>query len=269
MKLIYETEKDAVSSIFLKSIYRNEHPGWFDIWNLTEINGSVFLDETGKYRALLGFQRISQSLMWLHSFFCDRFPADYDLGSAVRQCGIPRGTAVYTISSHGWYSALLERFSFRGCDEIIQFETEDIRIPSKGQYFEVIPFGTAGADRVREACEPAFPPLWQLHQREFSAACEWADLRLCIQHEGCIAGYILAEIVEGNCHISRLAVPEKYQHLGAASALVRNMICFCREKGIASFSVNTNSSNTAAASFYDSLNLKQTGKTFPVYYKYI
>ena len=269
MKLILETDKDAVSGIFLRSIYRNEHPGWFDIWNLPEINGSVFLDETEKYRALLGFQRISQSLMWLHSFFCDRIPSDYDLGSALRACGVPRGTAVYTISSHIWYAALLERFSFRKCDEIIQFETENIRIPSKGLSFDAVPFGHADAERVRDECEPAFPPLWQLHKREFSAACEWADLRLCIRHEGSIAGYILAEIVEGNCHISRLAVAGKYQHLGAASALVRNMIYFCRDKGISSFSVNTNSSNTAAAAFYDSLNLKQTGKTFPVYYKYI
>lgn len=269
MRRICQSEKDAVESIFLKSIYRNEHPGWFDLWQLSETNGGVFLDETDKYRIVLGFQPISQSLMWLHSFICDRFPSDYDMIRAIRACGFSRGSAVYTISSHGWYSMLLDRFSFRKCDEIIQLETDNIRVPSKAMDLTAEPFDKADAARIHEACEPAFPPLWQLHEREFSAACEWADIRLCIRHKGVIAGYILAELVDGNCHISRLAVAGNYQHLGKASALVRNLIYACRERGIASFSVNTNKTNAAAVAFYNSLNLKQTGKTYPVCYKYI
>lgn len=269
MRHLTVSETKTAETVFSNSLYKNEHPGWFDLLQVSENSGSVFLDTDNGRSVLLAFQPISQSLTWLHTFYADSDPLNYDLAEAARNCGLDRNCAVFTISSHEWYSALLRKNLFRKCDEIIQLETDRISLPRQIDHYEVLPFEEKDIKPAFTKCESSFPLLWRLHQREFTSAWESASYKRLIRSGNTCAGFILAEVSENNCHITRLASAREMQHKGIASALVRWMILDCGNGEISSFSVNTNRNNTDALTFYSSLNLKQTGKTYPVCFRYI
>ena len=270
MRNVSITEKEALEQGFSDSIYQNKHLGWFDLWELSGNNGKIFLDDENGMKVLLGYQYISQSLTWLHSFYSDRAPNGYELSAAFRKCGIRRQSSVYTISSNLWYSDLLERNLFKKCDEIIQFGTDTILTPGKGSGLSVRSFESSDLEKVLAECECSFPPLWRMGRGEFIKAFENANYKTVVCAKENVIGYLLSDISEDhNCHIIRLCASPKHLHEGAASALVGQMIPDCKGMGVTSFSVNTNANNTAAVTFYRSLNFKQAGKTFPVWYRYI
>ena len=267
MKTLTEADSELVDRLFSNSIYENRHLGWLDLWDLPEIGKNVFLDESSSNK-LLSFQPIAQDKLWLHTFLSDHDPSGYDLRLAIKQCEIADKTDIYTISSHNWYNALLIKNGFVKCDEIILLETDSIKLPEEHSHIPVTDFDTGQLENIYRFCESSFPTLWHQIPAEFIAAVKDNNYRKVVCKNGNIVGYLLADISEEDCHISRIAVNQSCQKRGIASALLAGMIKDCTDRGISCFSVNTNAKNKPALSLYHSLNLKQTGKNYPVYYKY-
>ena len=269
MRQITVTEEKSAERIFSNSIYQNIYLGCLDLEELPESGGSIILDDAFSGNVLLGFQPAAESIIWLHSFYSNRDPKGYDLAGALKHCGFIRPVSIYTISSHRWFSSLLQENGFRENDEILQFETADIRSPENVPAIHSVPFPMDRTEEVRIACEKAFPPLWRQNAVEFEQTCRISNYRRFIIDSCGICGYLLADITEDNCHIMRIAIDPEKQNRGLASALVKGLIRQSTEMGITNFSVNTNKNDLPALAFYDSLNFKKTGPVFPVFYKYI
>ena len=269
MKQITITEEKSAERIFSNSIYRNTHLGCLDLEELPEAGGSIVLDETASGNVLMGFQPAADRIVWLHSFYCSHDPKGYDLAGVLKSCSLPRPLSIYAISSHQWFSSLLKQNGFREKDEIIQFETADIRPPEKVPAVHSVPFSPEQSEAVRKACEKAFPPLWRQNAAEFEKTCRLSNYRRFISDGRGISGFLLADITEDNCHIMRIAIDPEKHNRGLASALVDELIRHCTETGITNYSVNTNKNDLPAVNFYSSLQLKKTGDVFPVFYKYI
>lgn len=269
MKQLTITEEKSAERIFSNSIYRNTHLGCLDLEELPKSGGSIHLDSSDPQSVLLGFQPAADNIVWLHSFYCSRDPKGYDLTAALKQCGLGRPLSIYTISSHHWYSSLLTQNGFRQKDEIIQFETADIRFPEKTPVIHSFSFTADRSEEVRKGCEQAFPPVWRQNPAEFEKTCRISNYRRFISDEAGICGYLLADITEDNCHIMRIAIAPEQQNRRLASALISELIRYSTEAGITHFSVNTNKNDDPAVALYSSLNFKKTGDVFPVFNKYI
>lgn len=269
MKQITVFHEKSAERIFSNPVCRNTHLGCLDLADLPDTGGIIVLDDSAPVNILMGFQPAAKGIVWLHSFYCSCDPKGYDLSSALKQCGLSGPLSIYTISSHRWYSSLLEQNGFRLNDEIIQFETPDIRLPQKVPPIHSESFLIEQSEAVRKACEQAFPPLWRQGTAEFEKTCRISNYRRFISGRSGIIGYLLADITEDNCHIMRIAVHPDLQKRGLASAMVDQLIRYSTEKGISNFSVNTNKNDLPAIAFYTSLNMKKTGDVFPVFYKHI
>ena len=269
MKRISTFPEKSAERIFSNSIYRNTHLGCLDLEELPDSGGSIILDESDFGNVLMGFQPASESISWLHSFYCDHEPNGYDLASSLIHCGLPRPHSVYAISSHRWFTSLLKQNGFREIDGIVQYELTEIIPPVNVPPVHTEELTIDRAEEVRRACEKAFPPLWRQNASEFEKTCQISNYRRFISGRAGVTGYLLADITEDNCHIMRIAVDPDRQNKGLASALVDQLINFCNGAGITNYSVNTNKNNLPAVNFYHSLNFKKTGDVFPVFYKHI
>ena len=257
-----------IDRLIADSPRQNIHLGWMDLSEIEPSSKIIRIEETDHGKILLGLQHVGGSIYWLHSFCCPSEASVYDLSGALKTC-LPSGdNKIYAISSHLWFSELLEKNSFVKCDEILQYESGDLSVPKVQTGYQIRPLT---GEQIREAfaCETVFPPLWRLGSREFVKAFQTSSLNIFIGINGDFAGYLLADPDEDNCHINRLAVPQEYQNSGAATALLSAMAEECRARNITHFSVNTNKNNTAAVNFYLRRNFSREGRTYPVYGRYI
>lgn len=267
MKKIIPSQKKQTEEFFERSIYQNRHLGWLDLWQLHETGGAVFSDR----ETLLGFQPVRGDIIWLHTFYSKNNPLQRDIIGNIRSCLSSGLYSLYSISSHKWYSSLLESNGFQKCDDIIEFMTGDIRPAGKQSCGEALiqEFHPEEYDTVRNKCEQAFPALWQLSKFEFDFACDDANYKRIIQIQDEIIGYLLADIDENSCHIMRIAVAPSHQRQGFAALLMNDLIRYCAAGNISLFSVNTNKKNSAAVCFYESLNFHLQNEAFPVYHRFL
>lgn len=261
--------KDYIDSLFSDSIYQNTHLGWLDLWTLPGSGGSICLFDQGSPKFLIAIQSVSDSISWLHSFYCDRRPSDFDLIRPMKSILSSGKKSIYAISSHAWFSELLENNGFIKCDEIIQMETDGIILPPCAEPLHLQKLSIDDLSSILSDCETAFPPLWRLVSYELETAVKTADYAESVRNKDGISAYLLAEITDDNCHILRLATNTAYQRQGIASSMVNDMIRLCMKTDIHHFSVNTNKKNSAAVSFYHSLNFSQVGSVFPIYHRFI
>ena len=269
MKILKASDKDYAEKLFSDSVYHNEHLGWLSLWQLPDIGGNIRLFEEASGKYLIGLQPVSENIFWFHSFFSDSNPAQLHISEALRSFFISGPRSIYAISSHKWFSSLLEENGFRQFDEIIQLETSCIVSPKSSARQDLYRFSSGISGMILSECETSFPPLWRLGRFEWKTALLNSNYACYSGSHGVPTGYILADITEDNCHLLRIAVNQDNQQKGIASALVGSMINHCREIGITQYSVNTNKKNSAAVSFYNSLNYSQTGQVFPIYHRYV
>ena len=270
MKNCLPSEKGAVEALFSDSIYQNRHLGWLDLWDLPGIGGSVRLFGDKSFQCLIAVQPVADKVCWLHSFYCSSRPSpELYFIRALKTFFTEGTTSVFTISSHRWYSDLLERNGFKQCDEIIEYETDRIMIPHADVSQITSPLPDSMITSVMENCETAFPVLWRLSKKELETAFSDADYRQMIGDTDHIHAYIMADLSDRHCHILRLASNPGYQHQGFATGLVRRMVSDCEEKGITTFSVKKKKKNSAATDFYRALNFIQLEKVYPVYHRYL
>lgn len=257
-----------IDRLIADSPRQNIHLGWMDLSEIEPSSRIIRIEETDHGKILLGLQHVGGSIYWLHSFCSPSEASAFDLSCALKAC-LPSGdNKIYAISSHFWFSELLEKNSFVKCDEILQFETGALRVPEVRTVFQILPLT---GEQIREAfaCETVFPPLWRLGSKEFVKAFQTSALKLFIMINGNFAGYLLADPDEDNCHINRLVIRQEHQNSGAATALLSAMTDVCRARNITRFSVNTNKNNTAAVNFYLHRNFSREGRTYPVYSRFI
>ncbi len=270
MKAISPEEKKAVENLFSDSIYRNNHLGWLDLWELPDTGGSIHIFEKNSFRFLIGIQPAADNICWLHSFYCSSRPApELNLLPALRTFFHNGIRSVYSISSHKWYSELLERNGFKLCDEIIEFVTDRITFPHPAAPLTILPLSDSMIPSVMENCEQSFPALWRLSNEEMRLAFSGADYRKMIGDPLEAQAYILAELTDKNCHILRLSTNTGHQNSGYATGLIRQMVLDFSENEITEYSVNTNKMNSAAVNFYRSLNFVRQDPVYPVYHRYI
>ena len=269
MRKVSNSEKETIEQYFETSIYTSAHMGWMDCWEINGSLGTVWLDDEAGNNNLIAFQKINPETCWLHSFYASKAPNDYPLIQKLRML-LPTGLqSVYSISSQNWYTKFLQENGFRIADEIVQMETTSIRPFSVTQAAKVHPLTPDYAHSLCSICESAFPPLWRLETKEMQKALEIANYSRAVFSNGEIAGYILAEFEDGNCHIDRLAISPAYQHAGFGSQLLNLLISDSRQQGIQSFSVNTNRKNSDAIDFYKKYNFHLIEEKFPVFHRYI
>lgn len=263
MKSVLPHEIEAEEQKFSESIYQNQHFGWLNLAQLHEAGGMVFSDEN----TLIGIQYAGAGIAWLHTFRSRKAPGKFGLTEELRKC-LPKGLwSVYAISSHNWFTGLLQYNGFQKRDDIIQFQTSFIRFDrlNKTSGLKISEPGTKPDYTQFHACEAAFPQLWQLSEKEFGYACEMSSYRRVILENDTVIGYLLADLDEESCHIDRLAVAPAYMHRGAASALTASLAEDCARMGIRSFSVNTYKKNSAAVQFYTALNFHIENISYPIY----
>ena len=263
------SQNEKAEQVFAKTIYRHSHMGWLDLSEIGNAGGYAWLDSRAMGKTLIALQPIAEDCFWLHSFYSLKEPGNYDLSGKLKEILPPGRNAVYAISSHNWFNELLEINSFSLCDEIIQFVTNQIRMPeNSGPYIPVKPHSMAQMD-IYANCESAFPRVWQLGRFEFQEAFADASYIRAVYIDEQPAGYLMAQMEPDNCHILRLAVSKDHQSKGIASVLVHDLIRECHEQGITDFSVNTSRNDNAAVSFYERLNFQLIPERFPVYCRYI
>lgn len=269
MKQIVSSNREKIKELFDCSIYANDHLGWIECWDLTEPFGKLFLDDNQKHQFLIALQYAGKSTVWLHSFYSTGTPVSYPLVNKLKKIMPPGRNSVYSISSHPWYSSLLERNGFKQADSIIQMETNNIARFTNAGPIPINDLEEVSNESIIQNCESAFPPVWRLNADELNLALETANYRKSIMENGKLIAYMLADISEDNCDIQRLAVSTEKQGAGYGSSLINNLISDCEKSGITQFSVNSNQKNEAAISFYRKLNFKAVENPFPVYYRSI
>ena len=263
MDTIPDPEQKSSGENLSGSIWENIHLGWMDLSEIEPSDRIIRTAAFGSHKVFLGLQRIEGSSFWLHTLRCDTRPVRFDLVHALKACLPPGRNNIYAISSHQWFNSLLEVNGFTKRDEILQFGTYDLKPPEIRDGYQILPLSD---EMIPEAfaCETVFPPVWRLNSGEFSLAVRMSDWKAVISQNGQVIAYLLAAIQDDNCHINRLAVSLPFQNRGAASALIKYLYEFCENKGIKSFSVNTNGANNAAVSFYRNMNFVRQGQTYPV-----
>ena len=270
MKQLTAQDKELSDRLFSDFYYRNEHLGWFTALDLPArgLGKTCLLEHDGK-QFLAAFQEIAPRKQWLHSFFQEGDTEPFSFREFPEYRELFSRQTIYSISSHIWYTRLLKFNGFMQCDAVIQMETELLRLPKEtASGIEIKSFDLDLADRLLESCETAFPPIWRLCPTEFTFEVEQAPVRLAAFLNGAPAGFVTADIAEGNCHILRLAVSPEHQGEGIATALLTKLFLDCvRQDGIDTFSVNTNQKNAPAVSLYEKFGLEIRGKRFPVFTK--
>lgn len=266
MRQLCSFEVIQAEKLFEQSVYQNLHLGWLDLIDISRNYGTVWLAKYDERFYMTVLQPNCPDTVWLHSLYCSGSPADYPLKDQLRKMLPPEIRFIYTISSNDWYSELLRKNGFMVCDEIVQFETGDIQIPEIRDPLPQQEFFAGDIPEVYEICESAFPSLWRMGIVEFRKAWDTANYRKVLILNDRIAGYILADISGGQCDIFRLATDPNYQHRGAAYSMLRHLVSFCREQGIAGFSVNTDRMNSIAYRFYEKLNFQKTDSIYPVFF---
>lgn len=270
MKQVPSSEIDNICKLFSGSLYQNEHLGWLNLHELAQSkNGQLVYEDTSSEKVLLAFQYTVSDAIWLHSMLCNKKPDKFDLGQVFKFSGFSHRNSLYTISSHRWYTHFLQRNAFVKCDEIVQFESNQIIIPDNTASCEFHQINNSDKESLLENCESAFPPLWRLGINELSNAIDNANIKIMVKKNNNCIGYLLAVISEDNCHLLRIAVKNSHQNMGIASSLIREMIQESLNRDIHNFSVNTNIKNIPAITFYKKLNLSIQSPGYPVYYRYI
>ena len=269
MRILDNSEIGQKLESFHDSIYSNVHLGWIEPEKLCENNGSFWYDEVHGENYLIGILPNDSNLLWLHSFYASSHPKQYPLTGKLKSCFTSGTKSIYSFSTHAWFNALLEENGFRKCDEIIQMETEALKISDSDSDYYVSELTENDAETILVNCETSFPALWRLSSAELSLAIKASNYTRMIKKGDSVLAFLLADHEPEDCHIDRIAVSQDYQNRGLATALIKQLVLDMEDKGIYKFSVNTNHKNEAAVRFYKRLNFKITDDTSPVYHRFL
>lgn len=166
-----------------------------------------------------------------------------------------------------WVAPYTAALGFRFAEEIITFRRPQLEIPD-----EPLPPGltirlTRDDDlpTILTVDNRAFAPPWQMERDELrqaeriSACCTVAEI------DGQVVGYELSTLYFDGAHLARLAVAPEVQGIGAARALLIDLLRRFERRGVHSMTVNTQSSNARSQRLYTGFGFERTGYDLPVW----
>lgn len=111
----------------------------------------------------------------------------------------------------------------------------------------------------------AFSPPWQLGLDAVQRMFPYLMLRVVVQVDRRIVGYLAATPAVRGAHIARLAVEPAWQGQGIGRALVTHALLRLQAQGVERVTVNTKEENHPALHLYARLGFRTTRQIYPVW----
>ncbi len=129
---------------------------------------------------------------------------------------------------------------------------EENRIPVQGSFHELIlrPMTTDDLDAVHELERESFPSPWSRSAFEWQLIKNKTGYASVIIHSGRLLGYLLADQVLDECHITNVAVRSKHRKQGLATLLLTAVLEWAKQNDVHIVYLEVRRSNVAALSLY-------------------
>lgn len=111
----------------------------------------------------------------------------------------------------------------------------------------------------------AFAPPWQMNMSELRQAMRIAESFTIAEKDEQLIGYQISTRYRDNAHLARLAVLPNIQSAGVGGAMLHHMIPRFRNRGINTFTVNTQRSNIRSQHLYSYYGYRRNGYDIPVW----
>ena len=129
---------------------------------------------------------------------------------------------------------------------------------------QIIAMNASHVDAVAELEKQCFSQPWSRNSVASELENPLALWLIAVEGEQ-VLGYVGSQSVLDEADMMNLAVAEAARRQGIAGALVRELICRLKEKGIRCLTLEVRASNNPAQKLYASLGFVQTGRR-PRYY---
>ncbi|MBI3738622.1 MAG: GNAT family N-acetyltransferase [Chloroflexi bacterium] len=230
------------------------------------------LEERGRITAALACPPDPDSIAWIRLFaFASHLSgpeAWSPLWTAARHELSERGNAtVAAIPVQRWFDPILAESGFNFTQHIVMLEWNDQ--PAKQAAISpditIRAMNPEDLPRVVDTDAAAFVPLWQNSLNALSKSYSQAIYASVAENASGVIGYQLSTGNSIGTHLARLAVRPDAQGKDVGAALVSDLICQMRARGIVRISVNTQADNAVSLALYHKLGFHRTGEQYPVY----
>ncbi len=194
-----------------------------------------------------------------------------EASARLRRLGVGRALA---IPMSNWLTLLLKQSGFNHVDDVVILAWQaGSQPPAVGKVpgIAIQSIENSGEeyarilDAVWQVDSLSFEPEWQYSKESFDLALKQAaSATVAVSGTG-IVGYQISTFSTSGGHIARLAVHPDYQGRGIGAALVQDVQCQFRLRGIGLVTVNTQQSNQTSLHLYRKLGFQFSGDTYPVY----
>lgn len=257
-----------------ESYYMHRHLDWrhpLDI--LGQQPYWVIEDNRGEIVAALACPPYPPGTAWINFFAVNSLTRPERVWSlllenALKNCPFPGIQTLAVLPTQPWFIRFLPDHQFSHSQDVIMLEWDD-KLPadknSEEQHSFIRSMEQADLSAVLTLDNQSFSSLWQLSGDSLKAAYQDSVYAKVFVQEGCVTGYLIANLTHLGGHISRLAVSRPRRTTGIGSCLVRDALSHFLKIGINKVTVNTQDNNEASLALYRAANFRLTGEKVPVF----
>ncbi|MCA9902807.1 MAG: GNAT family N-acetyltransferase [Anaerolineae bacterium] len=266
-------ERRAVQQLISRADYVHTHLDWFetDQWLQNPPPLTWIAYHGTRAIGFLGLGLPLEGAAWVRLAVVDHHYAPEDvLGrlwqraeSALAAHGINR-VAILVINN--WVTRYFEQCGFHKHDEVITMRRATREMPDPAAYdFHVRSLLPNELTDIIAVDQAAFAAPWQMSAEEIRQAERMAASVTVAMANGQIAGYQLSTLYFDGAHLARLAVLPIYQGHGVGKALLHDLISRFAQRGVYTFTVNTQVTNVQSQRLYNHFAFRRNGYDLPVY----
>ncbi len=174
---------------------------------------------------------------------------------------------VVAIPLQTWFSRLLSSQGFELIHHIVVLAMDNLLLPQAPTQsgISIRPMALNDIETVAHVDRLSFAPIWQFSAEYIRIAYLEEGLSTVAEHDGKICGFQISTLSSANSHLARLAVIPTSQGKGIGYALLYDLVCKLRWRGIETVTVNTQEDNKASLALYKKMGFVTTGEKYPVF----
>lgn len=265
-------DQQQIADLILSESHVHRHLDWRAPLEWLGHSPYWVLEERGRIAAALACPPDPDPIAWIRLFvFASHLSGPLawsPLWTAARRELAGRGnTVIAAITVQRWFDSILAESGFDLAQHIalLEWNNQPARLVSIPSHIIIRAMRPDDLPRVADIDAAAFQPLWQNSLNALSKACSQAIHASVAENASGVIGYQISTGSSFGAHLARLAVRPDAQGQDVGAALVHDLICHMRERGIIRLSVNTQADNAVSLALYHKFGFHRTGEQYPVY----